>query len=153
MSTLTPISSASPTLPGISIPAPIPGGTDLNAHRDFERVLGIARRTPRAHPDATPAEHARVERARLRESTKAAEQLVAAAMVEPMLKSVRTSTWAAEPFKPTQAESQLRTLMDQRVAQEIVHASRLPIVDRLARQMLERSGPAAPATTVVNTAA
>ncbi len=63
-----------------------------------------------------------------------AEQLVAATFVIPVLSSVRESSMAAEPFKPTQAEKQFGALLDQQIADEIVKSSNLPIVDRLAKQ-------------------
>ncbi|PHQ80916.1 MAG: hypothetical protein COB69_05120 [Phycisphaera sp.] len=63
----------------------------------------------------------------------AAEQLVAATFIIPILSSVRESSMAAEPFAPTQGEKQFGALLDQQVADEIVKSSNLPIVDRLAQ--------------------
>lgn len=68
-----------------------------------------------------------------------AEQLVAVALVQPLLAQMRESSNAAPPFAPTQAEKQIRALQDASVAQQIVHASRFPMVDRLARGMLDRA--------------
>lgn len=66
----------------------------------------------------------------------AAEQFVAAAFVQPMLKQVRESSWAAAPFAPNSAEKQFRALQDAALAQRLVHSSHFPIVDRVARQVL-----------------
>jgi len=52
---------------------------------------------------------------------------------------MRETSNAAPPFAPTQAEKQIRALQDASVAQQIVHASRFPVVDRLARGMLDRA--------------
>lgn len=78
-----------------------------------------------------------------------AEQLVSATFIVPMLASVRESSMAVEPFAPTPAEKQFGALLDQRVADEIVKSSNLPIVDRLVRDIGARSRmapqPASPA--------
>lgn len=67
------------------------------------------------------------------EIRKSAQQLVSATFITPMLASVRESSMAAEPFKPTPAEKQFGALLDQQIADEIVKSSNLPIVDRLAQ--------------------
>ncbi len=70
----------------------------------------------------------------------AAEQLVAITLVQPVLAQLRETNTAAPPFGPTAAEKQFGSMMDARVAQDIVHGSRFPLVDRLANSMLERLG-------------
>lgn len=72
-----------------------------------------------------------------------AEQLVATALVQPILKQWRAGDRTAPPFAPTAGEQQMRALQDAEVARSIVHASRFPIVERLAQRMLEREGKAA----------
>jgi len=69
----------------------------------------------------------------------AAEQLVSVALVQPLLAQLRASNNAAPPFAPTAAEKQMRALQDAEVARQITHAARFPLVDRLARHMLESS--------------
>lgn len=68
-----------------------------------------------------------------------AEQLVAVSLVQPLLSQMRETSRAAPPFAPTQAEKQIRALQDAGVAQQIVRSSRFPIVERLARGMLDRA--------------
>lgn len=70
----------------------------------------------------------------------AAEQLVTQTFISPILKQLRESVDAAPPFAPNQAEKQLRALTDAELAQRIVHASRFPLVDVLARNLLKKAG-------------
>ncbi|MBM4108574.1 MAG: hypothetical protein FJ255_07140 [Phycisphaerae bacterium] len=70
----------------------------------------------------------------------AAEQFVAMAFVQPLLKDLRNASWAAPPFGPTPAEKSFRALSDAQLAQDLVRSGRWPIVDRLARDLRSRSG-------------
>lgn len=79
-------------------------------------------------------------------ATGAAEQLVSVALVQPLLTQLRATSQAAPPFAPTSAERQMRALQDAEVARSITHAARFPLVERLARRMLESSGDAGPAS-------
>ena len=85
-----------------------------------------------------------VERARKglgsEEIREAAEQLVSATFITPVLSQVRESSMAAPPFAPTQGEKQFGAMLDQRLADEIVKSSRLPMVDRLTREFSARAG-------------
>ncbi|MCL4742571.1 MAG: hypothetical protein KJZ54_10255 [Phycisphaerales bacterium] len=102
------------------------GGSSLtDAQRTFAESLSIAER----RPDGT--------RGTARET---AEKLVAITFVEPVLKRLRESDGAAPPFAPGPGERQFRALLDARVAHDIVRAARLPMVDRLAHDLLRRSG-------------
>lgn len=80
-------------------------------------------------------------------SRAAAEQLVAVALVQPLLTQLHQSSNAAPPFAPTPAEKQIRALQDAEVARQITHAARIPLVERLARRMLDsaQAASAAPA--------
>ena len=85
-----------------------------------------------------------VERARKglgsEEIREAAEQLVSATFITPVLSQVRESSMAAPPFAPTQGEKQFGAMLDQRLADEIVKSSRLPMVDRLTREFSAGAG-------------
>lgn len=85
-----------------------------------------------------------VERARKglgsEEIREAAEQLVSATFITPVLSQVRESSMAAPPFAPTQGEKQFGAMLDQRLADEIVKSSRLPMVERLTREFSARAG-------------
>lgn len=70
----------------------------------------------------------------------AAEQLVSATFITPVLSQVRESGMAAPPFAPTPGEKQFGALLDQRIADEIVKSSSLPIVDRLTRDFSAKAG-------------
>lgn len=70
----------------------------------------------------------------------AAEQMVSINFVQPLLKSLRESSSAAEPFAPSDGEKQFMTLMDAQTAQNIVRAADFPLVERLASDMLNKAG-------------
>lgn len=95
----------------------------------FSEALG-RQLVPSASPSADPGERARA----------GAEQLVATAFVQPLLKQLRESDHSAPPFAPTQAEKQLRAMGDTELAHRIVHASHFPVVDRIAQDLLKRGG-------------
>ena len=78
-------------------------------------------------------------------ATAASEQLVSVALVQPLLAQLRATSNAAPPFAPTSAEKQMRSMQDAEVARQITHAARFPLVDRLARRMLDASSRAASA--------
>lgn len=73
------------------------------------------------------------------QARRAAEQLVAAAFVTPLLSQLRNSDQAAPPFAPTQGEKQFRALADSKVAHDIIRGSNLPIVERLTADLLKRT--------------
>lgn len=74
------------------------------------------------------------------EAREAAEQLVAASLVSPVLKSLRESTGAAGPFAPGRGERMFRELQDAVLAQRLVKSAQWPLVDALAQRMLQRGG-------------
>jgi Rod binding domain-containing protein len=104
-----------------------PAGSLLEHQRSFASALGRDN-----HVVGAGAEPAR-DKART-----AAEQLVALAFVQPMLKQMRETSHAAPPFAPTPAERQFGALMDADLAQGIVRAWRFPLVDALAHDLLTR---------------
>lgn len=95
-------------------------GSAIRSQRSFAEVMSIADRGPLA---AAP------------NPREIAETFVSVALVQPILAQARETTWAAEPFAPSQAEKQFGALLDAQVAREITSAARLPLVDRLARDM------------------
>lgn len=113
----SPLTSAFGASPSASAPGAV--GT-------FDALLGRAvDRAPQATTEA--------------EATRTAEALVADIFIKPLLASVRNSSTAPPPFAPTQAEKQFGGMLDATVARDVVHAARLPIVDRLARDLLGAS--------------
>lgn len=77
-------------------------------------------------------------------SRRAAQELVAVALVQPLLAQLRDADAAAEPFAMTPAQRQFRALLDASVALEIVRAARWPLVDRVAEQLAGRTAHATP---------
>ena len=102
------------------------GTVSGDEHRAFEDVLGVAR-----DYDANESNSDREARAR-----EGAEKLIASVFVEPLLKSVRESSQAAEPFKLTSGEKQFRSLLDARVAETVVRKADLSLTKRIAADLL-----------------
>lgn len=73
------------------------------------------------------------------QSRSAAEQFVAIALVQPILKQFRESSQAAPPFAPTQGEKQFQSLADAQLAERLVRAQRFPLVDRIAETLRSRA--------------
>ncbi|GJM17895.1 MAG: hypothetical protein DHS20C14_01080 [Phycisphaeraceae bacterium] len=133
---LTSVLGAS-TTPSVRPPAGLGVIRGDESQRSFRDVLGMARsRTPELGADASPEARAANAEARAAESRDAAEQFVAKTFIEPVLSSVRENSQAAPPFAPTQAEQQFRAMADARLAIDVVKRANLPIVDRLARDLL-----------------
>lgn len=104
----------------------------VDRQQSFARALGIEqRRLDAASVDGeTPEARART----------AAERFVAQAFLQPLLKELRASNQAPAPFAPGPGEKQFRSLMDQTLAEDLAKSARLPLVDRLARDLLRASG-------------
>ena len=73
----------------------------------------------------------------------AAEQFVAVALVQPLLKQLRETNNAAPPFAPTSGEKQFQSLYDAEIAQRMVKAAHFPLVDRLSNDLLKKQAPKA----------
>ncbi len=71
----------------------------------------------------------------LADTRKAAEEFVSIAFVEPILRSLRESNQAAEPFAPTAAEKSFGPLLDAEISKKIVSHERYGLVDAVARQL------------------
>jgi hypothetical protein len=100
----------------------------LSRQADFAEVLGTAdRRLPEHVSDEAAARDA-------------AQRFVAATLVQPILDQIRETNDAAPPFQPTRGEKQFGSMLDARVAMDIVRASNFPLVDRMARDLLTRGG-------------
>lgn len=100
-------------------------GASRSSPSDFAAVLGKVQQGA----DEDAAAFAR----------RSAENFVAIGLVQPLLKQMRESNHAAPPFAPTEAEKQFQGLADAELAQRMVHASRFPVVDKIAERLMERS--------------
>lgn len=68
----------------------------------------------------------------------AAEQFVAVAFVQPILKNLRSSSIGKElpaPWGPGNGEKQFRSIADTQVARQLVRANRWSVVDRIASDL------------------
>jgi Rod binding domain-containing protein len=95
---------------------------------DFAGVLGRAQTRADAG-GITKGESAR----------SAAQELVAIAFVQPVLKQAREARAGEGPFGVTQAERQFGDMLDSMTAANIVKSSNWGLVDRLAQDMLKRT--------------
>lgn len=69
------------------------------------------------------------------EATRIARDLVAVALVQPLLKEWREAEQGPPPFGPGPAEKQFRAMQDANLAQELTRAQRFPLVERLTRDL------------------
>lgn len=113
-----------PTAPSIDPSLLGPGGALSSRQDDFAALIARARSGER------PESAAR----------RAAEDFVAVALVQPILARVRASNRASAPFAPGQAERQFGAIADAQVARQIVRKGGYPLVDRLAHDLLKRTG-------------
>ena len=74
------------------------------------------------------------------EARRGAEQLVASALVVPVLRMMRDASRVAGPFAPGDSERRFGPLLDQRLADGIVHSANFPLVERITAR-ITGSGP------------
>ncbi len=103
-----------------------PGARRTADQELFSQVISRAK----DKPNETPEQKAR----------SAAEQLVATALVQPVLKQLRESNHAAPPFAPNEAERTFRSMSDAALAQRMVGSEHWGLIDVLARRMLTKLG-------------
>lgn len=80
------------------------------------------------------------ERGTAGEARDAAEQLVAASLILPVLKGLREGNQAAAPFAPGPGEKAFRGMMDDMLAQKLVKRSNWVLVDKVAERIVRRAG-------------
>lgn len=90
--------------------------------------LGFAGALSEATERQTDAERAR----------EGAEELIAIALIQPTLKSLRDSNNAAPPFAPGDTEKTFGAYYDAEVSRRIVQASSFPLVDAVADRLTRR---------------
>lgn len=109
-------------------PGVVPSDAAGLSQRREDFLTALGRRGAQAGLD--PAARARA----------AAEDFVSIAFVQPILKEVRQSDKTPPPWGPGPAEKHLRGLLDSATAQSVVRSARFGLVDRLASDLLSRSG-------------
>lgn len=120
-------SSASPAFSG-GVASSAAERESLSEQASFASVL--SRAGTQAGKEQSPQERARA----------GAEQLVATALVQPILKQLRESNQAQEPFKPNAAEKSFRGMMDAQLAQRMVTSKGWKLVDHVADSLLRKGG-------------
>lgn len=106
------------------------GTPELSAGRAGDRLLTRCR-APAFPVNSAPSAE--------KTSREAAEEFVAQALVQPVLKQMRAMNQASPPFAPGPYEKTFAAMLDAEVAKHIVRARRFPVVDAVARQLLEHS--------------
>lgn len=76
------------------------------------------------------------------EAREAAQQLVATALVAPMLAEIRDQPLDAKLFHGGPGEDSFRQQLDTILADRIVRSERFPLVDRIYEQVMRRAGAA-----------
>lgn len=110
----------------------MPGLADadrLQSHRSFEQALGRAQGRVQS-PDAIPAT------AKQTQARAAAEELVARALVQPILAKLRESRDAAEPFGPNEVERAFGSISDAQFADRLTKSSNWRLVDSVAQRIM-----------------
>ena len=110
----------------------LPNMSLTNDQADFSRILSMSGAAAATKTADSPTDADKTAEQRARDT---AERLVAVVLIQPILKQMRESNRAAEPFKPTRGEQQFQSMLDAKFAQEISKSARFPLVDRLARDM------------------
>ncbi|MBX3324012.1 MAG: hypothetical protein KF757_13605 [Phycisphaeraceae bacterium] len=106
----------------------------LDNQRTFANILNTANRSaPQSQSLTAP------QQTTLADAQNAAAQLVSITFVEPILKEAREARSTEPPFGQTPAERQFGSLLDAQTAQRIVSNWNLPLVDRIARDIIARS--------------
>lgn len=70
----------------------------------------------------------------------AAQEFVAMALIQPVLKQLRQSNQAAAPFAPGAHEKTFGAMLDSEIAKRIVQAKQFPLVDAVAESLTKRRG-------------
>ncbi len=98
----------------------------------------------RARPFAQLLQQATGGQTRREMAREAATQLVAEALIMPVLESMRDSPMLRPPFAPGFAEKRFAPLLDQQIADRITGASNFSLVDQIVDRLL---GPIAPSSS------
>lgn len=114
---------------------------------DFRGVLRRAEESVSANPASGGSDlkwkellkqqrEAREDPERFERAQQGAEQLVSATFIVPILQQLRESSTAEAPFGPGMYEKRLGPMLDAQIADRIVSAQRLPIVEAVRDRML-----------------
>lgn len=111
-------------------------GPDKPAARSERKALDDATREEMWRARLEEQRKIREDPERFERAQKGAEQLVSATFIVPILQQLRESNMAAEPFGPGMYEKRLGPMLDAQIADRIVSAQRLPIVEAVRDRML-----------------
>ncbi len=115
-------------------------GLRTGAQQDFASMLSQSMAARSGSPAGKPTSKM-TEAEKDQQARQAAEEFVAVAFVQPILKQLRSSSVGGElapPLGPGPGEKQFRSLADTQVARQLVRASNWPLVDTLTRSLRSR---------------
>lgn len=112
----------------------------LQSQRSFEQALG--RTQGRAQGSDTTASTSKQDEARA-----AAEELVARALVQPIMAKLRESRDAAEPFGPNEVERAFGSISDAQFADRLTKSGNWSLVDAVAKRIMNAGKAAEPIAT------
>ena len=115
-------------------PQSTPFATAADRQLEFANLLGRASSTELGKA---------AERQKSARQREAAQDMVAIALVQPILKGLRDSNRAAAPFGPGPAEKQFGGFVDAQWSRSLVRGGNFPLVKAVQRWMSEREAPAA----------
>lgn len=126
----------------------IPDAARLQGQRSFDKALGRAQSAA-----STPA-------SKQEEARAAAEELVARALVQPIMAKMRESRDTAEPFGPSEVERAFGSISDAQFADRLTKSGNWSLVDVVAKKIMNAgkgntaaAANAATATSASSTAA
>lgn len=126
--------------PGLGLAPVSLDGLRTGAQHDFASMLSQSM-AARSGSAATKPTSRMTETEKDQQARQAAEEFVAVAFVQPILKQLRSSSIGGElapPLGPGPGEKQFRSLADTQVARQLVRASNWPLVDTLTRTLRSR---------------
>jgi len=106
----------------------------------FAQALGQAQRNSMSsHDEASVAPPGEALNTPMTRARRGAEQLVATALIQPILQHLRTSNKAAAPFGQTQASKTFGAKLDIAVSESITRSGNFHLVDRVAKTLAARA--------------
>lgn len=127
-------SAASDAVPAMSFQRASPAV--VRAFSLAEQARDTGKSTPASPADPTIPVRAEMTDTQARE---AAQEFVSLSLVQPVLAQLRKTNQAWGPFKPGAHEKQFGPLIDGQIAMRLTKAQNFPLVDAIARNLLEAS--------------
>lgn len=136
MSQIQSISSRTPLRDRLDFMPSVADAARLQSQQSFEQALGRAQSRVQASSQSASASTRTQEEARA-----AAEELVARALVQPIMSKLRESRDTAAPFGPNEVERAFGSISDAQFADRLTKSGNWPLVDVVAQRILNAGKP------------